>query len=260
MFQQVIAGVADVPNAAKVIFGAHCHNDLGLAVANSLAAIEGGARRVECTINGIGERAGNCSLEEIAMVLKVRQAFYEQDSSINTQRIVAPAPAATPGRHAGTAQQGHRRRQRLRPRIGHPSARHARHRGTYEIMRPEDVGWKTRRWCWAATVGAPLLKRAPARAGLLAGRRRTEAGVRAVQGPVRTAARGHRCRPADADAGRFNAQGYRLASMTISDVGSRANALVELSDPMATAWPRPRRATARSMRCSAHCRPPPACS
>ncbi len=59
-----------VPGADKVIFSAHCHNDLGLAVANSLAAVKGGARQVECTINGIGERAGNASLEEIVMALK----------------------------------------------------------------------------------------------------------------------------------------------------------------------------------------------
>src|SRR5690606_34486143 len=58
---------ANVRNADRAVFSAHCHNDLGLAVANSLAAIEGGARQVECTINGIGERAGNCALEELVM-------------------------------------------------------------------------------------------------------------------------------------------------------------------------------------------------
>ncbi len=63
---------ANVKGADGVVFSAHCHNDLGLAVANSLAAIEGGARQVECTINGIGERAGNAALEELAMALKVR--------------------------------------------------------------------------------------------------------------------------------------------------------------------------------------------
>src|SRR4029077_8498697 len=61
-----------VPNADRVVFSAHCHDDLGLAVANSLAAIQGGVRQVECTINGIGERAGNASVEEIVMVLRVR--------------------------------------------------------------------------------------------------------------------------------------------------------------------------------------------
>ncbi|MCF5940416.1 2-isopropylmalate synthase, partial [Xanthomonas perforans] len=86
MFSRLIASVE---GADKVIFSAHCHNDLGLAVANSLAAIEGGARQVECTINGIGERAGNCALEEITMALKVRGAFYNIDSAINTPRIVS---------------------------------------------------------------------------------------------------------------------------------------------------------------------------
>jgi 2-isopropylmalate synthase len=161
MFQQVIAGVADVPNAANVIFSAHCHNDLGLAVANSLAAIEGGARQVECTINGIGERAGNCSLEEIAMVLKVRQAFYEQDSSINTRASSAPrsccsgwsacrcsatrpssAPTPSPTSRASTS-----------------TACCATAAPTKSCARKTWAG-KIRRWCWAATVAAPPSKRA----------------------------------------------------------------------------------------------------
>ncbi|TGS61919.1 2-isopropylmalate synthase, partial [Mesorhizobium sp. M1C.F.Ca.ET.176.01.1.1] len=124
-------------------FSAHGHNDLGLAVANSLAPIDGGARQVECTINGIGERAGNCSLEEIAMVLKVRQAFYEQDSSINTPRIVGTSQLLQ--RLVGMPV------QRNKAIVGanafaHESGIHQhgmlRHRGTYEIMRPEDVGWE----------------------------------------------------------------------------------------------------------------------
>ncbi len=61
-----------VPNADKAIFSAHCHNDLGLAVANSLAGVRGGARQIECTINGIGERAGNAALEEVVMAMKTR--------------------------------------------------------------------------------------------------------------------------------------------------------------------------------------------
>ena len=89
MFQQVIAGVADVPNAANVIFSAHCHNDLGLAVANSLDAVMNGARQVECTINGLGERAGNCSLEEIVMAVKTRRDYFGLELGIDTQHIVA---------------------------------------------------------------------------------------------------------------------------------------------------------------------------
>src|SRR5207253_6057303 len=71
----------------KVTISVHCHNDLGLAVANSLAAIRAGARQVECTVNGIGERAGNASLEEIVMVLNVRQAQLPYETSINTEQI-----------------------------------------------------------------------------------------------------------------------------------------------------------------------------
>lgn len=76
-----------VPNIDKAIISVHCHNDLGLAVANSLAAVEQGARQVECTINGIGERAGNCSLEEIAMILQTRQAMLGMHTNIRSQEI-----------------------------------------------------------------------------------------------------------------------------------------------------------------------------
>jgi 2-isopropylmalate synthase len=76
-----------VPNIDKAVISVHCHNDLGLAVANSLAAVESGARQVECTINGIGERAGNCSLEEIVMTLKTRYSKLGAETGINTQEI-----------------------------------------------------------------------------------------------------------------------------------------------------------------------------
>ncbi len=76
-----------VPGAKNVIFSSHCHNDLGLAIANSLAAIENGARQVECTINGIGERAGNAALEELAAVLHVRGDLYNVENGICTERL-----------------------------------------------------------------------------------------------------------------------------------------------------------------------------
>ena len=79
---------AHVKGADGVVFSAHCHNDLGLAVANSLAAIEGGARQVECTINGIGERAGNAAMEELVMALKVRSGWYGADTRINTPKLL----------------------------------------------------------------------------------------------------------------------------------------------------------------------------
>ena len=86
LFQRLIA---NVPGGGDVVFSAHCHNDLGLAVANTLAAIEGGARQVECTINGLGERAGNCSLEEIVMAVETRKDYFNLEVGIDTQQIVA---------------------------------------------------------------------------------------------------------------------------------------------------------------------------
>jgi 2-isopropylmalate synthase len=76
-----------VPNIDQAVISVHCHNDLGLAVANSMAAVQAGARQIECTINGIGERAGNCSLEEVAMIMKTRQDFLNVHSNINHQEI-----------------------------------------------------------------------------------------------------------------------------------------------------------------------------
>src|SRR6187455_446093 len=76
-----------VPNSDRAIFSVHCHNDLGMAVANSLAGVRGGARQIECTINGIGERAGNASLEEIVMNLKVRKDFYNVTTNVKPEEI-----------------------------------------------------------------------------------------------------------------------------------------------------------------------------
>ena len=78
-----------IPNSDKVIFSVHCHNDLGLAVANSLSAVLNGARQVECTINGLGERAGNAALEEIVMGVRTRQDIFPCDTRIDTMQIVA---------------------------------------------------------------------------------------------------------------------------------------------------------------------------
>src|SRR5204863_5508897 len=130
-----------VPNADKAIFSAHCHDDLGLAVANSLAAIQGGVRQVECTINGIGERAGNAALEEIVMAMRVRQDRMPFDTSIESARLfdtsqllakLADEPVqankAIVGRNAFAHEAGIHQDGVLK------DAR------TYEIMRPQDVG------------------------------------------------------------------------------------------------------------------------
>lgn len=87
-YAALIAGIYQhVPGADKVIISTHCHDDLGLAVANSLAGVRTGARQIECTINGIGERAGNASLEEVVMALKTRRSFFNVDSRINTREL-----------------------------------------------------------------------------------------------------------------------------------------------------------------------------
>ena len=87
-FAELIAHLkSNVQDVDKAILSVHCHNDLGLAVANSLAAVQAGARQVECTINGIGERAGNAAMEEIVMALRTRKDFYGIDSNIDTTHI-----------------------------------------------------------------------------------------------------------------------------------------------------------------------------
>ena len=98
-----------VPNADKVVWSTHCHNDLGMAVANSLAAVKAGARQVECTINGLGERAGNAALEEIVMALRTRIDYFDVETRIDATQIVPASKlvsttsySATPYRAAST--------------------------------------------------------------------------------------------------------------------------------------------------------------
>jgi len=133
--------IARVPNSDKAVFSAHCHDDLGLAVANTHEAIRAGARQVECTINGIGERAGNASLEEIVMAFKVRPDRLPFDTAIQTQQLypVSQLLSALTGQgvQANKAIVG-------RNAFAHEAGIHQdgflKDRRTYEIMRPEDVG------------------------------------------------------------------------------------------------------------------------
>jgi len=133
---------SNVPNIGKAVLSAHCHDDLGLAVANSLAALEGGARQVECTINGLGERAGNAALEEIVMALKTRADHYGCDTAINTKRLY-------PTSHLVSNITG-MKIQRNKAIVGQNAFAHEagihqhgvlQERTTYEIMRPQDVGY-----------------------------------------------------------------------------------------------------------------------
>ncbi len=131
-----------VPNIDKAVISVHCHNDLGLAVANSLAAVEAGAGQIECTINGIGERAGNCSLEEVAMALRTRRDYYRCDTAIHTERLVPTSRLVS----SLTGLQVQRNKAIVgRNAFAHEAGIHQdgmlKERRTYEIMRPEDVGF-----------------------------------------------------------------------------------------------------------------------
>ena len=130
-----------VPNAHKAVFSAHCHDDLGLAVANTLAALRAGVRQVECTINGIGARAGNASLEEIVMATRVRSDRLPFATQINTQAIYATSQLLT----ALTSEAVQANKAIVgRNAFAHEAGIHQdgmlKDRRTYEIMKPEDVG------------------------------------------------------------------------------------------------------------------------
>lgn len=132
---------ANVPNIDEAVLSVHCHDDLGMAVANSLAAVTAGARQVECTINGIGERAGNCSLEEVVMALRTRENFFGIGTAIDTTRLYptsrlvssitgmhVPRNKAVVGENAFAHEAGIHQHGMLKDA------------STYEIMKPEDVG------------------------------------------------------------------------------------------------------------------------
>ncbi|TKJ39488.1 MAG: 2-isopropylmalate synthase [Planctomycetes bacterium B3_Pla] len=146
---------ANVPNVAKAVISVHCHNDLGMAVANSLAGVKNGARQVEGTINGVGERAGNAAIEEVVMAIHTRRDFFEDvETNINTREFYrsshmvsdmlgmpVPANKAVVGRNA----------------FAHSSGIHVdgflKKRETYEIMRPEDIGLDESRVVLTARTG-----------------------------------------------------------------------------------------------------------
>ena len=128
----------------EITLSVHCHNDLGMAVANSLAAVSAGARQIECTINGIGERAGNCSLEEAVMAIKTREEFFGVETGIDTtrlyptSRLVSSITGMHPPRNKAIVGEN---------AFAHEAGIHQhgmlQHASTYEIMRPEDVGIAT---------------------------------------------------------------------------------------------------------------------
>ncbi|WP_350334918.1 2-isopropylmalate synthase [Coralliovum pocilloporae] len=144
-YQALFAMVKErVPNSDKAVFSVHCHDDLGLAVANSLAGVAGGARQIECTINGLGERAGNAALEEIVMAIRTRGDRLSYETSINPQYLMrasklVSAVSAFPVQY-NKAIVG-------KNAFAHESGIHQdgmlKNAETYEIMRPEDVGVKS---------------------------------------------------------------------------------------------------------------------
>jgi 2-isopropylmalate synthase len=134
-----------IPNADKAVWSVHCHNDLGMAVANSLAGVKiGGARQIECTINGLGERAGNCSLEEIVMAVKTRRDYFGLDLGIDATQIVPASRLVS--QTTGFVVQPNKAVVGANA-FAHASGIHQdgvlKARDTYEIMRAEDVGWAT---------------------------------------------------------------------------------------------------------------------
>jgi len=135
-----------VPGADKVVWSTHCHNDLGLAVANSLAAVMAGARQVECTINGLGERAGNAALEEIVMAVRTRPDVFRCDTGIDTTQIVPTSKLVST--ITGYPVQPNKAIVGANA-FAHESGIHQdgvlKHRETYEIMSAQDVGWNTNR-------------------------------------------------------------------------------------------------------------------
>jgi len=141
-FGALIKGIKDkVKNIDKAVISVHCHNDLGLAVANVLAAIRNGAEQVECTVNGIGERAGNCSLEEVVMALRTRKDFFAADSRVVSEEIMRTSRLVT--KITGIPVQPNKAIVGANA-FAHESGIHQdgllKERSTYEIMRPESVG------------------------------------------------------------------------------------------------------------------------
>jgi 2-isopropylmalate synthase len=135
-----------IPNADKAIFSVHCHNDLGLAVANSLAAVMNGARQVECTINGLGERAGNASLEEVVMAVRTRQDIFDCDTRLHTPEIVTCSKLVSS--ITGFPVQPNKAIVGANA-FAHEAGIHQdgvlKNPETYEIMKAEDVGWAANR-------------------------------------------------------------------------------------------------------------------
>lgn len=151
--------IENVPNSDKAIFSAHCHDDLGMAVSNSLSAVLNGALQIECTINGIGERAGNAALEEIVMALKTRKDLFQVSTAIDTQKILATSRLVSSITGFKV--------QKNKAIVGenafaHESGIHQdgilKHRETYEVMNAQDIGWESNTLILGKHSGRAALK------------------------------------------------------------------------------------------------------
>jgi 2-isopropylmalate synthase len=159
-FGETIANlIRRIPNSDKAVFSVHCHNDLGLAVANSLSAVMNGARQIECTINGLGERAGNASLEEVVMAVRTRQDVFACQTGIDTREIVTCSKLVSS--ITGFPVQPNKAIVGANA-FAHESGIHQdgvlKSRETYEIMRAEDVGWTANRMVMGKHSGRNAFK------------------------------------------------------------------------------------------------------
>ena len=167
-FGALIASLRErIPNSDKAIWSVHCHNDLGVAVANSLAAVMHGARQVECTVNGLGERAGNASLEEIVMAVRTRKDMFPCTTRIDTTQIVAASKMVSG--ITGFPVQPNKAIVGANA-FAHESGIHQdgvlKHRETYEIMRAEDVGWNANKLVLGKLSGRNAFKSRLAELGI----------------------------------------------------------------------------------------------
>lgn len=156
MFERLIQAI---PNSDKAVFSTHCHNDLGLAVANSLSAVMHGARQIECTINGLGERAGNAALEEVVMAVRTRKDLMPVETQIDASHIVPISRLVAS--ITGFPVQPNKAIVGANA-FAHESGIHQdgilKHRETYEIMRAEDVGWNTNKLVLGKHSGRAAVK------------------------------------------------------------------------------------------------------
>ena len=189
-----------MPGIENCTVSVHCHDDLGLATANTLAGIQAGARQAEVTINGIGERAGNTSLEEVVMALHTRHPVFGLTTGIDTTQLMRASKLVS--NYTGIVVQPNKAIVGANA-FAHEAGIHQdgmlKHTQTYEIMRPETVGVTQTRLVLGKHSGRHALKKRLAELGFALERGRTRQSLCALQGSGRQEEDDHRCRPRSAD-------------------------------------------------------------